>query len=1093
MQVLKKLIAGRHNSPQITRVSQSYNSSAKPATSAGNTALPKLAAMALLILGSLSGSAQNINPNDLIVVGKQYPDAVVVTGTVTDAATGKKLSGIHVNYKDYSAAISDSTGSFSLRVPSYNVSIVLEGDGFQSKEIALRGQTAVKAAMYEDNFPSVFDQVTEPFGTKLKSHSTSSITSVSGTNNWARTNETPATYLQGRVPGLNAIRRSGTPNIGASLWLRGITSLYATNQPLIVVDGVLYNNQDHGGSIIANHYTDPLSTLDVRDIDNITVLKDGSSLYGTKGANGVILITTARARELGTRIDFAIYTGIASRPDRLPVMNATDYRTYLSDLLKSKGLSDAAIQALPYMNDDPNNPDYHKYHNNTDWQKEVMTKSALSKNVFLKVTGGDNIARYALSLGYMKADGLTRNTDLSRYNMRFNADLNLSRKLTASSNLSFTFNEQNLRDQGNMPKTNPLFVALVKSPLLRIRDVSASGVESPSLADRDTFNTGNPIVLTDVTQGVNKNYRFFGTIGFNYALTKWINISTTFGVTNDKVRENFFVPRKGVTNDTLSTDVAFSRLGSQVNSFFSLYNDTRVAYARRFKNKHELAARLGVRYLFNKTEQDYGLGFNSAIDELVSVGNGVNGLRRIGGATGESNWLSTYVNADYNFLDKYFLSFNVSIDGSSRFGKDIPEAFTFNGNKYAVLPSIAGAWLVSSEKFFTGKLFDLLKLRASFGITGNDDIGNYTTRQTYISQNLLGVQGLVRGGFGNSQLQWEKVRKINLGLDAAVLNERISISFDVFQHRTSKMIAYEALPVATGFPYAITNDGGMTTKGFELALNGRVLNKTDWKVDLGITLGKYRSTIDHLPSDNVLTNFGGATYITSTGKGPNLFYGYKTNGLFITDAAAGQAGLSVRKTDGTLAPFTGGDIHFADLNGDHIIDENDRQVIGDPNPDLFGSGSARVTWKKFTLDALLTFIQGNDVFNYTRQQLESMSGYANQTDAIRNRWRTNGHQTGIPKATWNDPMGNSRFSDRWIEDGSYLRLRTISLSYHHPFKDGFMKYLDVYVTGNNVLTLTKYKGYDPEFSATESIFGQGVDNTLEPLTRSLLLGLRIGL
>jgi hypothetical protein len=351
----------------------------------------------------------------------------------------------------------------------------------------------------------------------------------------------------------------------------------------------------------------------------------------------------------------------------------------------------------------------------------------------------------------------------------------------------------------------------------------------------------------------------------------------------------------------------------------------------------------------------------------------------------------------------------------------------------------------------------------------------------------------VRGGFGNSQLQWEKVRKLNFGLDASVLNERISFSFDVFQHRTSNMIAYEALPVATGFPYAITNDGGMTTKGFEFSLNGRVLNKTDWKVDLGITLGKYRSTIDQLPSDNVLTNFSGATYITSTGKGPNLFYGHKANGVFITDAEATQAGLSVRTANGTLVPFTGGDIRFADLNGDHIIDENDRQVIGDPNPDLFGSGSGRVTWKKFSLDALFTFVQGNDVYNYTRQQLESMSDYANQIDAIRNRWRTNGHQTAIPKATWGDPMGNSRFSDRWIEDGSYLRLRTISLSYHHPFKDGFMKYLDVYVTGNNVFTLTKYKGYDPEFSATESIFGQGVDNTLEPLTKSLLLGLRIGL
>lgn len=1049
--------------------------------------------VAALLLGCMCGSAQNINPNELTVIGKQYPDAVIVSGTVRDAASGKTLGGIHVSYKDYSATISDSAGKFSLRVPSYQVTVLLEGDGYQAKEIALRGQSAVTASLFEDNYISFYDQAAEPFGAKSKSRSPFSLSSVSTNGNWSYTSETPATFLQGRIPGLNAIRRSGTPNIGASLWLRGISSMYATNQPLIVVDGVLFNNQDHGGSIIANHYTDPLSTLDIRDIDNITVMKDGSSLYGTKGANGVILITTARARELGTRIDFAVYTGIATRPDNLPVMNGSDYRIYLSDVLKSKGLTDAAIQALPYMNDDPSHPDYYTYHNNTDWQKEALNKSSLSKNVFLKVTGGDNIARYALSLGYMKADGMTSNTDLTRYNMRFNADLLLSKRLTASSNLSFTFNEQNLRDQGTMSKTNPLFVSLIKAPILRVRDVSASGIESPSLADRDTFDIGNPVVLTDVTQGLNKSYRFFGTIGFNYALTKWISLSTTLGVTNDKVRENFFVPRKGVTSDTLSTDIAFSRLGSQVNSFFSLYNDTRATYTRRFKNVHDLTARLGVRYLFDRTEQDYGLGFNSAIDELVSVGNGVNSLRRIGGLAGESNWLSTYLNADYSFLDKYFVSVNVSVDGSSRFGNNIQDAFTFNGNKYAVLPSIAGAWLISSEKFFNLKRINLLKLRASYGLTGNDDIGNYTTRQTYVSQNLLGVQGLVRGGFGNNQLQWEKVRKMDLGIDVSFINERLNISFDVYQHRTAKMIAYEALPVATGFPYAITNDGGMTTKGFELALNGRLLNKTDWKVDLGISLGKYTSTLDQLPTNNVLTGFSGATYISSVGQSPNLFYGYRTNGVFVSDADATQAALSLRKADGTLVPFTGGDIRFVDINNDHIIDENDRQVIGNPNPSLFGSGSGRVAWKKFSLEALFTFVQGNDIYNYTRQQLESMSGYANQTDAVRNRWRTNGHQTDIPKASWGDPMGNSRFSDRWIEDGSYFRLRTISLSYHHPFKDGFMKYLDVYVTGNNVLTLTKYKGFDPEFSPTESIFGQGVDNTLEPLTRSLLLGLRIGL
>ncbi|MEO8404732.1 MAG: TonB-dependent receptor plug domain-containing protein, partial [Chitinophagaceae bacterium] len=576
--------------------------------------LKKLIVLSLPVAIGLCTHAQTITSVDsAIVIGKNYDGAVTVSGHVTDAASGKALQGVSITYKTYSAAITDSLGAFKLRVPSVNVPIRFEADGYQLKEVALNGQSTVSAALYEDTYVSFYDMGVQPTGTVMKSKTPYAVTSIQTNGNWTNISETPSTYLQGRVAGLNAVRRSGTPNVGASLSLRGISSLYANTQPLIVVDGILFDNRDYGGSIIANHYTDPLSTIDVRDIDNITVIKDGSSIYGTKGANGVIIITTARAKELGTKIDFASYGGVNFTPDNLPLLNAADYRVYLSDMLKSKGLSDAAIQALPYMNDDKNNPEYYKYHNNTDWQKQVFNKS-YTKNIYLKVTGGDNIAKYALSLGFMNNGSVTRNTDLTRYNMRFNGDLNLSPRMTATTNLSFTFNEQNIRDQGNIsPKTNPILLALLKSPLVRTNDVSEKGIESPTFAERDTFGIGNPRSITDVAEGNSKSYRFLGSIGFNYQLAKSFILSTTFGVTNDKVRENFFIPRKGVANDTLSTDIADSRLGSQLTSLFSLYNDTRLSFDKRIKNVHELSSRLGVRYLYTKSEQDYGLGFNSAI------------------------------------------------------------------------------------------------------------------------------------------------------------------------------------------------------------------------------------------------------------------------------------------------------------------------------------------------------------------------------------------------------------------------------------------------------------------------------------------------
>lgn len=1052
--------------------------------------LKKLTVLLLPAMASLYAVAQEQPGSDsVIVIEKHRPGAIKITGLVTDAVTKKPLSGIRVTYKNYSAAISDSSGKFVIEVPSRYVSVTLESDGYQTKEVALQGRNNITAAVYENPYQSYYDAAQLPYNQTMRSRTPYATTSVQTNGNWDRVNETPATWLQGKVAGLNAIRRSGTPNIGSTLFLRGMSSLYATNAPLIVVDGVIFDNNNYGGSIINNNYTDPLSTIDARDIDNITVLKDGSSIYGTKGANGVILITTARARELGTKIDFAVYSGINMSPENLPVMASTDYRTFLAEMLKSKGLTDAQIQAQPYMNDDPNNPVYYQYHNNTNWQNLIFNKST-TKNVYLKVTGGDNIAKYGLSLGYMGNDAVVKNTGLSRFNMRFNGDLNLGKHITATTNLSFTYNQQELRNMGVAFKTNPIYLALTKSPLLHPHELSDKGIESPLLADRDTFNVTNPIVITNAAIGMNKNYRFLGSVGFNYELNDALSLSSLIAVTSDKVRENFFIPRKGVTPDTLSNDIAYSRSGSQVKTLFSLYNDTRLNYNKTFNNLHELSARLGFRYLTNNTEQDIGLGYNSATDELVNVNYGINALRRVGGDMGKANWLNTYFNADYNYAGKYFASLNVALDRSSRFGNNIPGAL---GKKYAVLPSIAAAWLVSSENFMHGSFFDLLKLRGSYGLSGNDDIGNFTARQYYVSQNLLGMQGLTRNGVGNRQLQWEASSLLNAGLDAAILNERISFSVDVYKRTTDKMIVYEPALVASGFGYAITNTGGMSTNGIDASLGARVINKNTLKWDVELNIGKYRSTIDKLPVDNIITDYSGASYLTTPGSAPNVFYGYKTNGVYVSDADAAAAGLSIKKADGTLVPFKGGDIAFTDLDDNKIIDASDRQVIGNPNPDFTGAISNRLQYKRFELDVLVTFVKGNDLYNFTRNQLEAMHGANNQTLNVRNRWRADGQVTATPKATWGDPMGNSRFSDRWIEDGSYMRLRSVSLTYRVPFKPGFFKYATVYATGNNLLTLTKYKGYDPEFSATESIFGQGIDNTLEPQFRSIILGARFGL
>ncbi|MCU7550653.1 SusC/RagA family TonB-linked outer membrane protein [Chitinophagaceae bacterium LB-8] len=1043
----------------------------------------------VLVTGTLA--AQKLPAADTIAVKHSSGNELHVSGKIIDEASKKPVAGVRVQVENFSAAITDENGKYTLKVPSYKSTIMVSGEGMDTKYVPLKGRKKVDVSLLDETHESIYETVTMPGGLQSKKDVTAAIGqySVSG---WQQITEVPDAMLQGRIAGLNAIRRTGTPGAGANLFLRGFNSLYATNKPLIIIDNMLYDANDYGQSIIAGNYTNPLSMIDVKDIDNVTVLKDASSIYGTKGANGAIIITTLRAKEQATKIDFGAYTGFNAAPDQLPVMNASDYRTYLSEVLQSKGMSSSDIAAQPYMNDDPNNPSYSTYHFNTNWQNKVLANS-MTNNMFLKVTGGDNIATYGLSVGYMKNEGVVKSTDLTRYNMRFNADFNFSKRFTGSANISMAKNEQSLKDQGIADKTSPVFLALTKAPFLYDHVVNSKGVESPNLSDVDTLGVSNPSAIIANMQAYNKYYSFFGSFIFKYDISKYLSAKTMIGINFNKIRENIFVPSKGVAKDTLRNAVANNRMGTQVKRLFSLYNDTRLEYNRTFSLEHTLSARLGVRYQNNDAQQHYALGYNSATDELVTVQNGLAALRQVGGGLGEWNWVNSYLGADYGFRSKYFFSVSAAMDGSSRFGKLAKEGIEINGYKFAVLPSVGAAWLISSENFMANSKINLLKLRATYSMTGNDDIGNYSSRQTYSQQNLLGMQGLVRNGIANPALQWETGNKLNGGLDIALLNERVSLNLDGYISKTENMLVYESLAASTGFATVLTNNGSMKNAGLEATLNARVINKQKLKWDIGVNAGMYKNEIVAVPNGQFTTEYAGATILTANEQPANQFYGYTTQGVFATSAEAATANLRKKNADGSYSAFGAGDIRFADLNGDHIIDENDRSVIGDPNPDFTGGLTNRVIWKNFELNALITFSQGNDIYNYVRYRLESMSGVQNQLEYAKNRWRSEGQVTNTPKATWGDPLGNSRFSDRWIEDGSYARLRTVSLQYYISVKSNIVNSATIYATGNNLLTLTKYKGYDPEFNASSSVFAQGVDVGMDPQFKSVTLGVRIGL
>ncbi|MFG6686704.1 SusC/RagA family TonB-linked outer membrane protein, partial [Mariniflexile sp. HNIBRBA6329] len=722
--------------------------------------------LCILLFGGIESGLHAQSSSKSTIEGLQTTSGIQIKGIVKNATSGKGISGINIAVKDFSAAISTEDGTFAINVPNLNSLLIVSGQNYQTKVYPLKNQIdGLEITLFEASYSQFYQTAILPDNSKLQYNNPNATYVVDfEKDQWSNpVNQSLGNFLQGRIAGLSSVGNSGVPGSGAYLTLRGFNSLYATNKPLIILDGMIYDDEDYGSGIIQFNGTSPLSMLDVKDIEDVTVLKDGSSLYGTKGANGVIIITTTRPVDLSTKIDFTMYGGINEDPHQLPVMKSGAYRTYLSQLLATRGDTQQQIANRPWMLDNTDSGSYYQYHNDTNWQDKVF-KASENQSYYLKIRGGDNIAKYGISVGYLNSEGIMGNTSLQRYNTRLNAALRLTEKLSVNANLSFIYNTENQHDQGLAYKTSPMYLALTKSPFVAGNAINSTGEVSPNLADVDIFNVSNPLAIVKNSIGTNKNYRFYGNLNFQYDINKYLKANLLVGLTLNKERENFFIPDFGVSDIILPTAIAKNRSGSEVQQYYSLYTDGYLNFNKSIDYKHNFYLKVGLRSQSNESESDLGLGFNSATDDFTTVGAGSNLLRQVGGALGEWNWVNGYISAEYNYANKYYLTMNTSYDGSSRFGEEI---------NFAALGSLSAAWIVSSENFMKNtSAIDLLKLRTSIGVSGNDDIGNYTAQQLYVSQNLLGIQGLVRGNIGNPKLKWETVRKFNLGADLALFNER---------------------------------------------------------------------------------------------------------------------------------------------------------------------------------------------------------------------------------------------------------------------------------------------------------------------------------
>lgn len=1076
-----------------------------------------LTGLALLMAFPLYVSAQDEQDDEQAKAPRKVTKAQAkkyetrtVKGQVVNAATGAPVSGAIVKASGVQgfSALTDDNGNYTLKVPVFTSSLYVTSPDYNASSIGLtKGEEQKQISLYSTSFSADYSE-------------NANITADKSASDFSYSNAANIKEEVQKQLGAYAhtVTRNGTPGVGSVTFMQGLNSINVNAQPLVVIDGVVVDQQYDNVMLHDGFYNDILTSINPADIADVKLLRNGTALYGARGANGVIEITTRRSHSMATRITASVSAGVTFEPKYYSMMGAEQYRGYASELLKGTGTD---ITSFKFLNTDPTYYYYKQYHNNTDW-KDLVYRSAMTQNYGINVEGGDEIAKYNLSVGYTSQQSTLECNDMDRLNVRFNTDLVLTEKFDVRFDASFSNLTRDIRDDGapagytEGTPTAPSFLAYVKSPFLSpysygngqlsdtTFDTDDESYLDEALANKSGYNyqLGNPAALNEFAEAENKN-RFENSL-LNIAVTpkysfrKNLVLSEHFSYNLVNTNEKYYLPIKGLPSYYVESVSAtrqneVSSLASKQNS---VQSDTRLSWNERY-NAHDVSVFGGARLNFETFSHSSQLGYNTGSDKTPFMSAS---LLNAQGSGYERSWrtLDWYVQGNYNYLGRYFAQVNLTATGSSRFGKDADGGVKAFGTRWGIFPSIQGSWVLTNEPWLANvKGIDYLKVTAGYDISGNDNI-DINAAQSYFAASLYlnTISGLSFSGIGNTKIKWETTKRFNAGIEGMFFNNRLSVGVNFFKSTTSDLLSLQSLGFLSGLKTNWANSGKMTNTGMDVTLAGKVINNKDLTWSVGASLGTYKNKVKELPNDNkaIIAKYYGANIITQVGGAANLFYGYKTNGVFSTTEQANEAGLYMLDENGvTHNQFGAGDVIFQDMDGNKEINENDMVVIGDPNPDIYGNIFTTLSYKRFKLDVNFNYSVGNDVYNYMRQQLESGSRFMNQTTAMTQRWMAEGQVTSMPKATFDDPMGNARFSDRWIEDGSYLRLKSVTLSYKLPMNSTFLQGLEFWIQGNNLFTITKYLGTDPEFSSTSSVIGQGVDLGRLGQSRSLVAGVKVNL
>lgn len=1013
----------------------------------------------------------------LFLSGAHAQTTFTVRGKVIDEKQ-LPLPGAAVTLKGTTIAVgTDANGNFQLNIPDGSGTLVITTIGYTNQEVAVQNRRNIDVAMVPSS-KSLGEVTVVGYGTQRTRDITGSVGSISAKSIKDQPVATFGEAMAAKIAGVEVQQTTGKPGAALTIRIRGAGSISAGNQPLYVVDG--YPLADNSN----------LNLISNDDIASIEVLKDASAaaIYGSRGGNGVVLITTKKGADGPPKFSFNFYTGASSPAKLLDMMNAQQFADVTFKAYNNAYIDRGGDPAIPVASRNYGiaslffNP---SAWDDTNWQK-VVTQTAPFTNYQFSVSGANSGTKYYLAANYLSQDGILKYTNFKRYSVRTNLEMAVHPKLKIGINFTPTFsNERQANTEGSYASaTNEGIVMLSVLTQPFIGPYQPDGSYTRPVLTQNASSRNPLALLKDVTDYV-KTFRGLGNLYAEWQPVKGLTLRTSGGGDIIAYRRDYYRP---ATVPSSGTPVAngFNNTGQNINL---LWENT-ANYKTTFAENHKLEVLGGytVQWNDNETNSIVGSGYPN---DLVTTVNAA--TTRIGTENIEK-WglISALGRVNYSFKDKYLLTANIRRDGSSRFGAN---------NRWGTFPSASVGWRIGDEAFMKNiSWLNDLKLRASYGSTGNNNIANYgaiglLSQDNYIYGTGSGtlVSGLSQINVSNPDLKWEKNLQTDLGLEASFLHDRIQLTIDAYRRVSSDLLLNLQVPSIVGFTTALVNIGKTENKGLEFSVNSRNLTgNVQWNTNFNISFNRNK-VLSTGPSGSpiFLGSFIANASITRVGNVLGSFYGYDAIGVF-----KDQAAVNAYPHVATARP---GDVQYCDVNGDGVIDAKDMTLIGNNQPDFTYGMTNSFQFRNFDMSFVIQGVQGNQIANAFSTVIEDGSGGGrNQKRTILNAWQSPDQPGDGVHPRYNATVtgNNNLFSSRFVENGSYGRLRTVTLGYTlpaAPLKKLGLRSLRFYLSGENLVTVTNYTGFNPEVgSAGDNASQPGVDYGAYPISRVFTAGINIG-